>query len=56
MKEQVEQVIAQRIAAADQAIQPEREISERARLKRRPDFDPAARRFEGGVAEIFDMA
>ena len=51
VKQQVEEVIAQRIARAQLSIHPEREIGERTRLERRPDFDPAARRIQGGVGE-----
>ena len=51
MKQQIEEVIAQRVARADLPVHPESEIGERTRLERRPDLDPAARRFQGGVGE-----
>src|ERR1035441_6401658 len=51
MEQQVEEVVSQRIPGAHLAIQPEREIGERARLERPPDLQPSARRLQGGVGE-----
>src|ERR1039458_9708842 len=51
MEQQVEEVVSQRIPGAHLAIQPEREIGERARLERRPHLQPSARRLQGGVGE-----
>jgi len=36
-------MVAERIAAADLAVQPEGQVRERARLPQRPDLQPAAR-------------
>ncbi len=51
MEQQIDEVVAQRIAGADGAVQPEAEIREGPSLPRSPDFQPGARRLEDRVGE-----
>ena len=52
VKRQIQEVVSQRIVAADLVVHPEREVRERTRLARRPDFDPAARDVRAGSEKM----
>src|SRR5882672_2464202 len=51
MQSEIEEMIAERVAAADLAVQPKRQVRQGTRLPWSPDLHPSARRAEGGIGE-----